>query len=241
MTSRPSAPTRVLLLGEHSPSFPPHAATVEALQHSAAELGVDVEPTWMSTADVSSAWPEEFDGLWVAPGSPYRSLERTLAAIRVARERNVPCLGTCGGFQHMLIEYARNALGFQDAQHAEYDPYASNLFVSGLACSLTGRDLELRFVPGSRVARIYGSERARERYYCDFGVNPDKVELLRQGPLAISGSDDEGEVRVVELPAHPFFVGTLFVPQLRSEPDRPHPLVTAFVRSLTGARARAIG
>ena len=70
-----------------------------------------------------------------------------------------------------------------------------------------------------------------EQYYCNFGVNPDKVPLLRKGPLQITGSDAEGEVRVVELPDHPFFVGTLFVPQLRSTPERPHPLVTAFIRA----------
>ena len=79
-------------------------------------------------------------------------MERTLAAIRYAREQGVPCFGTCGGFQHMLIEYARNVLGFQDAQHAEYDPYASNLFITQLACSLAGRTMQLRFTPGSRVA-----------------------------------------------------------------------------------------
>jgi CTP synthase (UTP-ammonia lyase) len=73
---------------------------------------------------------------------------------------------------------------------------------------------------------------AREQYYCNFGVNPDAVPLLRAGPLKITGSDDEGEVRVVELPSHPFFIGTLFVPQLKSRAGRPHPLVAAFVRAL---------
>ena len=113
-------------------------------------------------ADLSTTLFDDFDGILVAPGSPYKSLERTLAAIRYAREHGIPCFGTCGGFQHMLLEYARNVLGFQDAQHAEYDPYASNLFISQLACSLVGRRMELGFVPGSRVAAIYGAETAEK-------------------------------------------------------------------------------
>ncbi len=220
------------LIAEYTPTFPPHIATTEALKHSSAAVGVEIEATWISTAAIPDSLFDDFDGIWIAPGSPYKSMERTLGAIRHAREQGIPCFGTCGGFQHMLLEYARDVLGFQDAQHAEYDPYASNLFVSLLSCSMVGRRMELRFVPGSRVAAIYGVESAEEEYYCNFGVNPDKVSLLRQGALQISGSDAEGEIRVVELCDHPFFLGTLFVPQLRSSPIRPHPLVTAFVQAV---------
>ena len=159
-------------------------------------------------------------------------MELTLWAIRYARENKVPCLGTCGGFQHMVIEYARNVLGFKDAQHAEYDPYATNLFISQLACSLAGREMQLNFVPESQVAAIYGGLSATEHYYCNFGVNPDYIDELKQGPLNISGSDAEGEIRVIEQPDHPFFIGTLFVPQTRSTAEKPHPLVTAFLAAI---------
>jgi CTP synthase (UTP-ammonia lyase) len=136
----------------------------------------------------------------------------------------------------MILEYARNVLGFSDAQHAEYEPMASRLFVSKLKCSLAGREMQLRFVPGSKSAGIYGGLSAVERYYCNFGVNPDQVALLKEGPLVVSGSDAEGEVRVIELPEHPFFMGTLYVPQARSTPGAPHPLVNAFVRAVVDAR-----
>lgn len=222
----------VALLGEFSPTFPPHVATSAAMEHSCAALGVDVEARWRSTAEIPDTWPGELDGIWVAPGSPYKSMARTLAVIRGAREQGTPCFGTCGGFQHLVLEFARNVLGFADAQHAEYDPYASSLFITRLTCELAGRCMELQFVAGSRVATIYGATSALEEYYCNFGVDPDKVELLRRGPLRISGSDAAGEIRVVELPDHPFFIGTLFVPQLRSSPGNPHPLVTAFVRAV---------
>jgi CTP synthase (UTP-ammonia lyase) len=229
--------TAIAILGEYNPTFAPHAATTAAIAHARARLAITVDAAWISTSVVDEGLFERFDALWVAPGSPYKDLDRTLWAIRTARERGVPCFGTCGGFQHMVLEYARNVLGVADAQHAEYDPYASRLFVTRLACSLAGREMRLTFTPGSRVASIYRATAATEEYYCDFGVNPECVSLLAGGGLSISGSDAEGEVRVIELPDHPFFVGTLFVPQTRSTANRPHPLVTAFVRAAANAKA----
>lgn len=219
----------IALLGEYTSTFPPHASTNAAIEHSQEMLGTTVSADWISTEDVEPKLFQQYSGIWVAPGSPYKSMEKTLWAIRYARENHIPCFGTCGGFQHIVLEYARNVLGFKDAQHAEYDPYASKLFISQLVCSLAGREMQLRFVPGSQVAGIYGSLSARERYYCNFGVNPECIPELKRGPLKISGSDVEGEVRVIEHPGHPFFIGTLFVPQTRSTPEVPHPLVTAFV------------
>jgi CTP synthase (UTP-ammonia lyase) len=222
------------IIGEFNPSFEPHAATDAALAHSSAALGLGCPWQWVSTADLDDTLPADCRGLLIAPGSPYKHMGKTLNIIRFARENGVPCLGTCGGFQHMVIEYTRNVLGFRDAQHAEYDPYASDLFVTELACSLAGREMELRFEPGSLVARCYGALSAVERYYCNFGVHPDRVAALAEGPLRIVGSDAEGAVRVVELPGHPFFVGTLFVPQSRSRADAPHPLINAFLRAVAG-------
>ena len=227
-----SAP--VAIISEYTPTFEPHAATNAAIAHSCAALGLDIGSAWVSTADLDESVFRRHQAIWVAPGSPYKDLARTLSAIRHAREHGIPCLGTCGGFQHLVIEYARNVLGFRDAQHAEYDPYASNLFVSELACSLVGREVQLQFVPDSLIARCYGSDRAVERYYCNFGIHPDRIGVLGSGPLRIVGSDAEGDVRVVELPGHPFFVGTLYVPQARSTAASPHPLVSAFLRVLAG-------
>jgi CTP synthase (UTP-ammonia lyase) len=220
------------IIGEFDPRFAPHVATNDAISHSLTSLGVPLKYEWVSSADATDSLIGRFQGLWIAPGSPYKDFLRTLNAIRFARENGVPCLGTCGGFQHMIIEYARNVLGFRDAQHAEYDPYASELFVSRLACSLVGQEMELQFVPDSLVANCYGSVRAAEKYYCNFGVSPDRVTLLEAGPLRIVGSDSQGEVRVTELPDHPFFVGTLYVPQARSALGAPHPLVTRFLQTV---------
>lgn len=222
----------IALLGEYTPTFPPHISTNEAIERARSLLDAKLTADWISTEDISPNLFEHYSGLWIAPGSPYKNMELTLWAIRHARENKIPCLGTCGGFQHMVIEYARNVLGFKDAQHAEYDPYASNLFISQLHCSLAGREMQLNFEPGSQAASIYGELSAKEQYYCNFGVNPDCIDQLKQGPLNISGSDGEGEIRVIEHPEHPFFIGTLFVPQSRPTSLKPHPLITAFLKTV---------
>lgn len=210
-----------------------HAATNAAIAHSTEALGVKLETQWISTMALTR--PEGLEalaqcsGLWIGPGSPYANMEGVLSAIRLARERGIPLLGTCGGFQHIILEYARNVLGFVDAEHEESAPEASRLFISRLACSLVGRTMTITLEPGSMLCEIYGRRQVEEEYLCNFGVNPIFVDTRRASGLSVVGSDDEGEVRAVELPGHPFFVGTLFLPQHRSTPTNPHPLVSAFV------------
>jgi CTP synthase (UTP-ammonia lyase) len=220
----------IALLGEYSPTFQPHLDTDAAIKHSRAILEAEIKSQWVSTQDIDERLFEQFSAIWVVPGSPYKNADNLLWAIQHARENQVPCFGTCGGFQYMIIEYARNGLGYKNAQHGENDPYASQLFISELYCSLFGRQLPLTFAPDSQVAKIYGSVTAIEQYYCSFGVNPEVVPLLKSGAVKITGSDKEGEIRVIELPNHPFFIGTLFVPQARSTSEHPHPLVTEFLR-----------
>jgi CTP synthase (UTP-ammonia lyase) len=219
------------VVGDHQLGNPTHDAIASSIAHHLATPSA-VDVTWLPTdripADPTSML-RSFDGLWVAPGSPYRSIDGALAAITYARGAGVPLLGTCGGFQHLVIEYARNVLGFVDAAHAEYDPRASTRFVTPLSCSLAGTTLEVELQAGSLVATAYGSLHAVERYYCNFGLNPEHADELEGGGLSITGHDCDGEARVVELAGHPFFVGTLYVPQTSSTPEIPHPLIGAFV------------
>ncbi|HEX4212769.1 MAG TPA: gamma-glutamyl-gamma-aminobutyrate hydrolase family protein [Candidatus Dormibacteraeota bacterium] len=223
------------IVGDREPGFDPHQATDAALRHTAAALGVRVEARWVPTETLADgvAAIEDDDGVLIAPGA-YASFAGALRAIRHARERQVPMLGTCAGFQYVVIEYARSVLGFVDAEHAERKPDASNLFVTPLACSLVGQVLPIDIEPGSRVAAAYGALHAEERYYCNFGLAPEHRRLLHDGGLRVVATDRDGEVRALELPAHPFFVATLFVPQALSAPAHPHPLVSAFVEAATG-------
>ena len=132
-----------------------------------------------------------------------------------------------------MIEYARNVMGLLDAAHAETDPYASCLFVTPLSCSLVGKTMDVVITPGSKAAAACQAARSMEAYYCNFGLNPAYQERLESAGLEITGKDENGEARIVELGSHPFFVGTLFVPQARSKPGNPHPLFLDFCRAAT--------
>jgi CTP synthase (UTP-ammonia lyase) len=223
--------TTIAIVGERIAGFPPHAATDAAIAHSAAALGVQVDARWIATDEELPA----VDAIWCAPGSPYRSLDGALAALRHGREQGVPTLGTCGGCQHMLLEFARDVLGIADAQHAEYDPYASRLFVTPLTCEVAGRTMHVTLDPASR---LYGGETdVQEQYYCNFGLNPEYRAQLDAAGFRIMGVDADGDARVFELDEHPFYVATLFVPQMRSEAARPHPVVTEFVAAAATVRA----
>ena len=231
----------IAIVADFNPASRSHAATDDALEHSAQALGLDIHRQWIATADLDRADAVErlegFRGIWIGPGSPYASMTGALAAIRFARENSVPLLGTCGGFQHIILEYARNVLGMADAEHEETSPNAECLVISQLACSLAGRTMSLTIQPDSKLARIYQRTNVEEEYLCNFGVNPQFVDALRDSELEIVASDPEGEVRAVELPRHPFFLGTLFLPQHRSTASAPHPVVTAFVEASTRHRA----
>jgi CTP synthase (UTP-ammonia lyase) len=227
--------TRLAIVADFNAQSKSHVATDAAIAHSAAVLGVTIDARWIDTTELSRERGvkqlETVQGVWIGPGSPYASMEGALSAIRLAREREIPLLGTCGGFQHIILEYARNVLGFADAEHEESSPEASRLFISRLACSLAGRAMTLTLKPDSMLAKIYGRSTVEEEYLCNFGVNPHYVTALSSGALSVVASDSEGAIRAVELPGHPFFVGTLFLPQHRSKPSSPHPLVSAFVNA----------
>ena len=223
---------KIAILGEFDPARETQIATNKSLEHSARLLGITVKSEWISSTDISDNLFHRCNAILIAPGSEYKSQKNILWAIHVARKHQIPCLGTCGGFQHIILEYARNELGFADAQSEEYSPESEHLFIARLSCSLRGREMQLSFVSGSMVEKLYGMSQAIERYYCSLGVNPAFLDSLRSGPLKIVGKDSEGEVRVVELPNHPFFLGTLYVPQAQSRADKPHPLVTGFLQAL---------
>jgi CTP synthase (UTP-ammonia lyase) len=227
---------RLAIIGDYDDSFEPHRATHEAIAHSSKKFDIRIGYDWVATDTIEARWKAitaEYDAYWIAPGSPYKSMAGALKIIQYARENGVPVLGTCGGFQHMVIEFARNVLGIEDAQHAEYNPYSSKLVVNPLSCSLAGQVLEIEITDkSSRVFSILRSDKISESYYCNFGLNPDYEDQLNDAGFRIVGTDSLKEARILELKDHPFFIATLFVPQANSTPDSPHKLVTAFLKSI---------
>lgn len=220
------------IIGDFNAENPTHIFTNKGIEHAAEALGRPIESVWLPTDRLHDFG--RFDALFCSPGSPYKSLEGALRAIQFARQNNVPFIGTCGGLQHLVLEYARNVLGIQEAAHAETDPYASCLFITPLSCSLVGKTMEVALKPGSKAAETYKATHAVEKYYCNFGINPAYQEQLKQAGLEITGTDQDGEARIAEIASHPFCLGTLFVPQAKSERGNPHPLILAFCRAAIG-------
>jgi len=220
----------IVLIGDRNDSVPAHQAIPLALEHAAETLGIAAAYEWVPTERIRSASRvASFDGLWCVPASPYRSMEGALLAIRCAREGRIPFLGTCGGFQHAIIEYARNVLGWLDATHAESDSGAALAVISPLSCGVMDGTGSVQLLPGTRIAAAYGTDEATEEYRCSYGVNPDFRASLVAGPLRETARDDTGDLRAVELDDHPFFVATLFQPERAALRGRPVPLVNAFV------------
>ncbi len=129
-------------------------------------------------------------------------------------------------------------LGLQDAEHEETAPDASALVVSRLACSVVGKTESVRIAPNTLTHQAYGRSEAMEQFRCNFGLNARYLPYFSKSLLKIAGVDRQGEVRVVELPGHPFFVATLYLPQLTSQPGKPHPLVLAYLRAAIAFRDR---
>jgi CTP synthase (UTP-ammonia lyase) len=227
---------QVGLIGDFDESVTAHRAIPVALRLAGEALQRTVEFDWLATdAMPSAAALTRFDALWCVPASPYRSMDGALNAIRFARELRVPFLGTCGGFQHALIEVARNLLGLTDAEHAETAPGAASCVVSELACSLVEVSDVVSLRPGSRLALAYAGDTAIESYHCRYGLNPAFASRVLNGPLRASAHDAQGETRAVELDDHPFFVGTLFQPERAALSGTVPPLARAL---LTAALAR---
>ncbi len=231
---------RIALTGEYNDGYVAHRAIPRALALAAAAVGCRLEARWVPTMELlpdAGSGLESFDGHWCVPGSPYASTEGALAAIADSRQRRRPFLGTCGGFQHAALEYARNVAGIRDAVHTEIEADGTPV-VAPLACALLETTGHVILAPGSRIARAYGRYHIVEGFNCSYGLNQEyRGELVRAG-LAVSGVDELGNVRAFELPAHPFFVATLFQPERSALAGPvPHPLVAAFVEA---ARVRAV-
>jgi CTP synthase (UTP-ammonia lyase) len=206
----------------------------DSINHSNRLLGLDTAFTWIDTEQLDSDNYMDilngFDGIWSAPGSPFKSLDGAINAIRYARENRIPHLGTCAGYQHTVIEYARNVSGFKNAQHAEYSSDMDNQFISKMSCSLKGTKDKVFLVMDSIAQRIYNSSEIEGDYFCSYGLNNDFKFVFEHNDFVISGYDKENAIRILELRNHPFFIATVFVPQVDSTVEKPNKLITEFVR-----------
>ena len=221
----------IALVGDRSPAVRAHARIAALLDALRDEEQIDLDACWIPTPDAGDpATLRGFAGIWLAPGSPYRSEAGAIVAVRTARTERIPYLGTCGGFQHAMLEFARDVCGFTEARHAENGASdGDNALITELTCSLAGHEGAINLTPGSRIERLLGAARTVERYHCAYGIAPGYLDLLRRHGMCFTGHDDDGEVRVAELADHPFFLATLFQPELAA--DVVHPVIRGFARA----------
>ena len=247
---------RIAVVGDFSRYHATRRAIDGSVQHAAAKLRREAQTEWLVTTGIDGDAANllaKYDGIWASPGSPFRSFDGMLRAIQFARTREWPFLGTCAGFQHALIEYARDVLGIADAHSAEYRTESQNIVVTPIDCpvdpsskiKLSGLG-EVRINPRSRLYGIYRRDMAQEEYLCNYEANLEFESKLQEAGLVIGARGSHSEMRAVELRNHPFYLATLFQPHLTSTAAQPHPVVVAFLEAAIhfhdygGRRAAAV-
>ncbi len=225
---------RIALVGDFNRTVTAHRAIDFCFGLARSQVDLQVEGFWLPTETIMAGDPSIFTnyhGIWAVPSSPYRNTEGALWAIEYARTKKLPFLGTCGGFQHALLEYARNVIGLKDAEHAELDPETRLPLLQRMQCSLVEQRQKVTVIGGTRFRAAYGADSGLEDFHCSFGFNPEYEHLLAGGELDIVARSEDGKVRAVELRGHPFFIATLFQPERRALEGALHPLVDGFFRA----------
>ena len=220
-----------------------YLSVVEALRHGGFHHGVKVELEWIQAESVSPILApgllHHLDGIVIPGGFGERGIEGKIAAAEYSRKINIPCLGLCLGLQMMTIEYARHVAGFEGANSRECDPRSPHLVIDLLdeqrnVVEMGGTMRLGAFTAvlehGSQVAEAYGSLQVSERHRHRYEVSPRYRQQLEAAGLRCSGVSPDGRlVEFIELPGHPFWVGTQGHPEFKSRPNRPHALFFALI------------
>jgi CTP synthase (UTP-ammonia lyase) len=221
---------RITVLGDHNTEYSTHRELDAVL----ARLGAQgVQAGWYGTDAPGASElgaPGTTDGLWIAPGSPYRDEPAVLAAIGRARAGGVPLLGTCGGFQFAALELGAALAGVADPRHAESDPGAPDPFVAPLACRVDGERRTVTCTPGTRLAELLGTTPFEGLFFCGYAPSHAADDALERAGVPITAQAHGIGAVALELPDHPFFLATLFHPQAGALAGEPlSPLIEAFV------------
>jgi len=242
---------RICVVGKYTELIDSYKSIAEALVHGGidADVGVDVE--WWSSERVEeqgSDFVDRFHGVLVPGGFGQRGVSGMLDTVRHIRENEIPYFGICLGLHCAIIEFARNVCGLQTSHSFEFDKGTADPVISLLDSQRKVTDLggtmrlgayPCRLEEGTMAREIYGVDEISERHRHRYEVNPEYRKTLAGGGMVFSGVSPDGElVEMLELPAHPFFVATQFHPELKSRPNKPHALFSAFVRAAARRRDR---
>jgi CTP synthase len=245
---RKNPPLTIAMTGKYSTMKDSYLSITNALEHTEPAEGVHIDVRFLDTTDFDNASPavlrenlHDVHGILVPGGYGVRGTEGMIRCIRYARERQVPYLGLCLGFQLAAIEFGRSVCGVEKATSTEFDPHTQEPLICllpeqqqvrnlGGTQRLGGHDVAL--LPGSRVQAFYGRDTVRERFRHRYELNNDyKAAFEKCGVVFCGMTPDQRVMQIFDYPAHPFYVATQFHPELLSRPLRPHPLFLAFVQA----------
>jgi CTP synthase len=243
---RPSSgAARIAVVGKYTALVDSYKSIQESLIHGGISNDVKADIEWLSSEyfidDESVERFQDFDGLLIPGGFGPRGVEGMLAAIRWARENEMPFFGICLGLQTAVIEFARNVCGLEESHSSEFAETSADpvicLLDSQLQVTTKGGTMRLGAYPcalgeGTRARAIYDTPEISERHRHRFEVNNEYRDLLIQNGMTLSGlSPDGGLVEMIELTDHPWFLAAQFHPELKSRPTRPHPLFASFIEA----------
>ena len=241
----PEHEVEIALVGKYTSLQDAYKSITEAFVHAGAEIKTKVKVNWIYSGDLTEENTAEIlgkaDGILVAPGFGDRGLEGKIAACKYARENGVPLLGICLGMQMMVIEFARNVLGYKDAESAETNSRAEHPVISLMDeqknVSYKGGTMRLGnwkcdLKEGSKIREIYGKPTIEERHRHRYEFNNEYYEEFENANFAPGGvNPDTSLVETVEYKNHPFYIGVQFHPEYRSTVASPHPLFKEFLKA----------
>lgn len=241
----PTKEVNIALVGKYIQLHDAYISVVEALKHGGIAQHATVNIKWVDSELLNNSNVEEvlcdMDGILVPGGFGDRGIEGKITAIEFARIRKIPFLGLCLGMQLSVVEFARHVVGYNDAHSIELDPKTTHPVIALLpeqdGIEDIGGTLRLGSYPcvldkSSLAYKLYGEETIHERHRHRYEFNNDYRKVLTENGMMLSGISPDGRiVEMVELPDHPFFIGTQAHPELKSRPNRPHPLFRGFVEA----------
>lgn len=246
-----SKTVKVAMVGKYTKVKDSYISIVESLRHGAAHLGLKVELGWFESSEIEKN-PSmvrdilDYDGILVLPGFGKRGTEGKILAIRATRENNKPLLGICFGMQLMVVEYARDVAGLENANSTELDPSTPHPVIDLLpdqkgvdkyGASMRLGSKKIVIDPGTLAWKIYGVREVYERHRHRYGVNEKYVDTLEKAGLRVSGRSEEGYVEIVESTRHgAFYLGTQAHPEFKSRPLSPSPVYLAFLEHVARNR-----
>ncbi len=233
------------LIGKYTKLHDAYLSVAEALHHGGYENGVHVDIRWIESEDLEEQDPEtllgDVDGILVPGGFGVRGVEGKMQAARYAREHDVPYLGICLGMQTAVMEFARDVLGYEDADSAEFNEESTHKVIDFMPDQRgnipKGGTMRLGAYPcvirsGSILDRAYGKKEIQERHRHRYEFNNEYREAIQLEGMEVTGTSPDGRlVEAVEIPALRFFVGVQYHPEFKSRPNAAHPLFRELVRA----------